>query len=450
MQNFRKILIAIIIAIIIIIIIVMLMIFYLNKGKIIYGVDETENDLQYEIEDKIKRVSTRAEFFAIENCINKYYIYYAGMYNTEEGNYIIDEEAEASMKEEKTENANALYNLLDKEYIEAKQITKANISTKFKEIQESVISIKDMYTSEQTENITIYITYGNIREKQSGKITNYQIIIKQDKLKRTFTVLPSEYVQEKYRNIEIGKTINIEVPKEIPENPNNQYDLKTISEEEYVNKMINQLKEDMIYNSEVAYEKLDETYKNKKVSNINEFKTYAKNNLKNYVALKVQKYQKTEIEQEGYTRYVLIDTEGRYHILQETAPMKYTMILDTYWVDIPEFIAKYDKSNPQEKAILNLNKFMQALNDKDYKYAYSVLAESFKQKNFKTQSEFEAYAKANFFDKNEFTYEKFGSEANTYYTYQIKVKDKTKAQNKEITKTFIILLEERKRLPVII
>lgn len=450
MQNIRKILIAIIIAIIIIIIIVALMIFYLNKGRIMYGIDETENDLQYEIEDKIKRVDTKAEYFAIENCINKYYIYYAGMYNTEEGNYIIDEEAAASMKEEKTENANALYNILAQEYIEAKQITKSNISTKFKEIQEAVVSIKDMYKSEQTENITIYIVYGNIREKQSGKITNYQLIIKQDGLKRTFAVLPSDYVQEKYKTIEIGQTINIEVPKEITENSNNQYDIKPISEEEYVNKMISQLKEDMIYNPEVAYEKLDETYKNKKASSINEFKTYAKNNIKNYIALKVQKYQKTEIEQEGYTRYILIDTEGRYHILQETAPMKYTMMLDTYWIDIPEFVTKYDNSNPQERVILDLNKFMQALNDKDYKYAYSVLADSFKQNNFRTEAEFEAYAKTNFFEKNEFTYEKFGSEANTYYTYQIKVTDKTKAQNKEITKTFIVLLEERKRLPVII
>lgn len=448
MKKLTKILILMIIVIIVIILLVVSILFLKNKTKILYGTDEVETESEYNIDEKTNRVTNRNDYFAIENCINKYYIYYAGMYHTEEGNYIIDEEAAASIKEQKTENANALYNILDKEYIETKQITKSNIKEKFKEIQEVVVSIKDMYTSEPNVNIAIYIIEGNIREKQSSKITNYKLIIKQDRLNRTFTILPDDYVQEKYKNLQIGSTINIEVPKAIEENINNQYDLIPINDEEYVNKMTNQLKEDMIYNPEIAYEKLDEEYKTKKVSNINEFKTYAKNNLKKYVTLKIQKYQKTE--QEGVRRYVLIDSEGRYHILKETAPMKYTMMLDTYCIDIPEFITKYEASTPQEKVVLNLNKFMEALNDKDYKYAYSVLADSFKQNNFKTQAEFEAYARANFFEKNEFAYEKFGSEANTYYTYQIKVKDKTKAQNKEITKTFIVLLEERKRLPVII
>ena len=93
--------------------------------------------------------------------------------------------------------------------------------------------------------------------------------------------------------------------------------------------MINQIKEDMIYNPEVAYEKLEETYKNKKVSNINEFKVYAQNNMKKYVTLKIEKYQKQE--NENHVRYILIDADNNYCILQETEPMKYTMILDTYW-----------------------------------------------------------------------------------------------------------------------
>ena len=420
MSNSKKIIIIMIIIVIIIIAIILSLLFIQNKGLILYGIDETGDNSEETLETNISRVTNRNDFFSIKNCVEKYYIYYAGMYNTGENNDIIDEEAEASIKEEKIESANALYNILDTEYIEAKQITKANISTKFTEITEPVVSIKDMYMSEQTGNITIYIVEGSIREKKSGKITNYKIIVKQDRLNRTFTVLPNDYAQEKYKNIEIGKTINIEVPKEIEQNTNNMYDLKTVTEEEYVNSLIN----------------------------INEFKTYAKNNTKNYVALKVQKYQKTE--NEGYTRYVMIDTDGDYHIFQEIAPMKYTVMLDTYWIDIPEFIEKYDKSIPQEQVILNLNKFMQALNDKDYKYAYSILAESFKQTNFKTQAEFEAYAKTNFFEKNEFKYEKFGNEANTYYTYQIKVTDKEKVQNNEVTKTFIILLEERKTIPVII
>ena len=117
-------------------------------------------------------------------------------------------------------------------------------------------------------------------------------------------------------------------------------------------------------------------------------------------------------------------------------------MLDTYTLDIPEFVTKYKSSNPQEKVILNINKFMLAINDKDYKYAYSILADSFKEKNFKTQQDFENYVKTKFFEKNEFSYQKFGNEANTYYTYVVKITDASKKSNQEITKTFIVLLEK--------
>ncbi|MCI8621835.1 MAG: hypothetical protein HFJ50_09350 [Clostridia bacterium] len=200
------------------------------------------------------------------------------------------------------------------------------------------------------------------------------------------------------------------------------------------------MQEEILYNPELAYEHLDENYKKAKFANLNEFKIYAINNSKRYVTAKVTKYQKTE--KNGYIQYACTDTEGRVYIFNETAVKKYTLILDTYTLEIPEFTAKYNTSNPKEKVILNLDKFMQSINDKDYKYAYSLLAESFKNLNFKTQAEFENYMKTNFFEKNKFEYEKFGDEANTYYTYKIKITDKTGIDEREITKTFIILLEE--------
>ena len=89
--------------------------------------------------------------------------------------------------------------------------------------------------------------------------------------------------------------------------------------------------------------------------------------------------------------------------------------------------------------ILNINKFRQAINDKNYKYAYSILADSFKANNFVTQDTFENYVKSNFFENNEFEYVEFGNEANTYYTYKVNIKDKS---GNNITKTFIVLLED--------
>ena len=106
------------------------------------------------------------------------------------------------------------------------------------------------------------------------------------------------------------------------------------------------------------------------------------------------------------------------------------------------FIANYEKSSTEEKVGLDINKFMLALNDKDYKYLYSILADSFKENNFKTYEEFENYAKTNFFEENTFGYLEFGNEGGTYYTYKVKISDATQKNDKTIEKTFIVLLGE--------
>ena len=156
--------------------------------------------------------------------------------------------------------------------------------------------------------------------------------------------------------------------------------------------------------------------------------------------IKMQRYDVNK--KDGYTQYICVDSLGNYYIFNATSAMKYSAILDTYTVDISEFIEKYNSSNTQEKVVLNLNKFMMAINDKDYKYAYSILADSFKKANFPTLESFETYAKQNFFDINEFEYEKYGSEGDTYYTYAVTIKDASGADTNTKSRTFIMQLNE--------
>ena len=40
--------------------------------------------------------------------------------------------------------------------------------------------------------------------------------------------------------------------------------------------------------------------------------------------------------------------------------MKYTVILDTYTIDLPEYIEKYNKANDQQKTAYCINKFMRS------------------------------------------------------------------------------------------
>ena len=63
---------------------------------------------------------------------------------------------------------------------------------------------------------------------------------------------------------------------------------------------------------------------------------------------------------------------------------KYSVVLDTYTIDLPEFIEKYNSANEKTKVGLNIQKVFDAINNEDYEYVYNKLDNTFKQTNFKT------------------------------------------------------------------
>ena len=353
-------------------------------------------------------------------------------------------EISALTEEEKQEMAKAnsemLYGLYDSEYIQANNITQDNIISKLTPLNENVIDVTNMYVSEKTKDINVYIVEGTVRDKKTMEKQNFKVIVKKDTSTNSFTIIPSDYVSKKYNNVAEGGDIDIEIPENIEQNDYNAYEYEIVDDEQYITNIINQFREEITYNTELLYTRLDKEYSEKKFDNFEEFQAFIKGNYKKYFIMSIQNYQKKKYD--DYTQYVLIDKEGNNYIVRETAPMKYDLILDTYTIELPEFVERFNESTPQEQVILNLNKFMLALNDKDYKYAYSVLADSFKQSNFQTQEGFEEYVKNNFFEENTFEYDKFGSEAGTYYTYDVNIKDSTNNSLNEVAKKFIILMGE--------
>lgn len=410
----KKLKIIIVLVVIIIIAITGTLIYiYANKPK---GGSASENSgVDRKIEDELVRVKNKIDYYAVKTCVNKYYM----CFGTE------------------AVQAKSLLKVLDTEYIKSKQITENNIVENCpKYTGEVEATISNMYVNNKTNTISVYIVEGDLREKDTNTISKFKIIVKLDKINKTFGILPQSYVEEKYGKIE--SSVKVEIPEKIENNSENVYELRNITEESYVIDLFSRYKNELMYNRKLAYQELDEEYSKAKFENFEEYDTFIKNNIRKIAQGKLDKYQKTF--ENGYTRYVFIDTKGRNYIFKETAPMKYTVIMDTYRVDIPEFLEKYNKATEQEKVILNLNKFMLALNDGDYKYAYSVLADSFKTNNFKTQRDFENYAKSNFFANNKFDYTKFGNDTSTYYTYDVTISDADGKDMNTKTKKFIMVL----------
>lgn len=218
----------------------------------------------------------------------------------------------------------------------------------------------------------------------------------------------------------------------------NEFSFVNVNTEDLILIYFNKYKNNMANNIQEAYDSLDEEYRKKRFGNINEYRKYVNDNYSKLMLATLSNY-KIDTTKSEYTQYICTDNLGNYYIFRETAIMQYKLILDTYTLDLPEFTEKYNSANENQKVALNIDKFMSAISSKDYKYAYNCLAGSFKNNYFKTQLEFENYAKANFYENNTVTYNNFEKQGDLCI-YSVTITD-TKTNNKK-QKTFIMQLGE--------
>ena len=434
MTNIKKIIICVSI-IIVLLITIILTIVHFNKGEVIYKIDETgtSDDEIDDVDTSLQYVTVRNDFYAIQTCVQKFYSYYTAIFDGDNINFEDDESADD--KKIKADNEEAVYNMLDTEYVNYKNITKNNISNKLDKLNESIVNINEMYVSKKNTNVYVYIVIGRLREVQSGNMTDFKIMIKNDALNKTFSVYLEDYINEKLNDLEIGKEVNLEVGESVEDKEINIYDYSIITDEVYATDLMEKYKEEILFDEETAYSNLDEEYRKKRFENLDNFKEYAKENVIKNVSMEITKYQKNNYD--DYTEYVCMDQDGNYYIFNEFSTMNYKMVLDTYTINLPTFDEKYDKSEPQIKVGMNIEKVINAINQKDYKYVYNKLDETFRNNNFGNLNVFSEFMKNNFFDNNEVTYKEF-SNTDDIYTYTININDADSIGN---VKKFIIIMK---------
>ncbi len=418
----------IIFLIIIVLIILIAFVIYRNRGKLFHGIEVAEDNYVYEEKPGLQRVNIRNNYYIVKNNVTKFYTEYINAYNIEDGYKIIDEDVKKTIEQQQKKCAEKLYAMLDKQYIEDNEITNENILSKLGKIGASEINITDMYVSEKNIRMSAYLVYGTLRNKKTSEISEFSMIVKVDSANKTFSIFMKDYVEKHYNNIKEGNILQIDSSKTIEKNDHNTYEYKHISDSEYVDDLFNQYKEEILFNPELVYSKLDEEYKNKKFDSLEAFIQYTKNNIRQNVVMSLNEYKKEN--EDGYTRYVCLDKNGNSYIFSEESVMNYTLILDTYTIDLPEFIENYYGIEPTNKVALNIQKIFDAMNDKDYKYVYSKMAEGFKQNYFPTLESFEEYAKENFFENNIVDYLYYQKESEEYYSYTIKVLDEDSDKSK--------------------
>ena len=397
--------------------------------------NEVETSKQEETKG-LTPVESREDYYIVKDCIGKYYSYYSILFNA--GNYYSTENAEVISQAEK-DNAQILYNMLATEYITSKNITTENLKSNLAEIGQVTAYINNMYVMPETDNIDVYVVEGKIKESISDSGADFEIIVELDKTNKTFSVMPQEYVTELYGNIVEGQSLDISAEQNITQNTNNTYTVREITEETYLKDLFAEIRNELLNDYEAAYNHLDEEYRTKKFATLDEFSNFTSEKEEEYKSMALAQYQVTE--QDGYTQYVLVDQNGKYYIVNETAVMKYTTMLDTYTVDLPQFTERYNSSNDAEKAGLNLQKIVDALNNNDYEYVYNKLDETFKSNNFQTLESFEQYIQDNLYTSANVEFSNYQNNGELHI-FDATFTDKNNESSNAITKTFIVKLLE--------
>lgn len=404
---------------------------FLNREKDNQENIELENDIIYsdKIEESVMEKRENLEsYYILEQCVYAY----LDSINVNNSSYYGYNKNNEYVKI--TDENNIIYNLLSKEYIGNNNIVAGNLDNYVDKLEKKVFYVPLKTKFIESDNLYKYAVYGYITDIYNEYIKDILIVVNLDFNNGTFSIEP---VQE---NINI-ENIELDVNKleSIEENENNKFSYIQVNDETISSKYLDYYKKMLLSNVKEAYKRLDEEYKKNKFDSIEIFEDYINKNKSEILSASLKQYQVNEFD--DYTQYICIDQNNNYYIFKETNFQEYTVILDTYTIDLPQFIDKYNSSTNSEKVLLNIQKIFSAINDGDYNYVYNKLDSTFKQNNFPTLDSFETYIKQNFYQNNSIGYSNYQTSGDLHI-YEISITNSDDENSKVITKNFIMQLKD--------
>ena len=298
-----------------------------------------------------------------------------------------------------------------------------------------------------------------------GKIDNVYVyfVVNTDATNQTFDIIPIS--EENYKQyLEKVAQTSEKQEKTISKKTYNFYRNAYLTNEDISRAYYIDFIKLMLTDPNQAYEMLNEEYKKAKFGNIENFKNYIRNNRNtiqmiykvetadssdfksfleydNYIQAnsdyKMKSYSVNEYN--NYYQYVCGNITGSNIIFNAKYPLDYEVFMDSYTIDLPEYIEKYNTETDSNKVLMNLEKIKGAVNTRDYKYVYSKLDETFKKNNFPTQQSFEEYINKNLYEYNIFDYNNVEKKGNLYVLTTV-INDATAKQKTLKSITFIVKL----------
>lgn len=444
----KKFIILISISIVIIVVALLILLQYMqpntNKENEIF---EVGHDNENNINRTYRKLTLTNDYFRVKEIVDRYYANIATMNG--EGEEVIEYEVEGEEypsggldlqeynQKEQEQAKIALYAMLGNEYIQEFQITIDNVKQKLSQDTGKEILLEDIYIVENSLDVNSYYIYG--KKLQQEKMVDFSMLISIDSKNETFAIYLSDYIKthnlDSYKeNQEIDTII-----ESIEDKTYNKTLYKAISDNQVAKEYYDNYKKLLNYDTNLLYEKLETEYQRKKFTDLEYFNNYITANKQILQNRNITQYNK--INRETYTQYVCLDQTGKMIIFNANSLTEYSIILDTYTIDLPEYMTKYASATDEDKVLMNIQRIFEAIDDGDYQYVYNKLDPTFRSNNFATQADFETYVKQNFFAQNKVSAEKAQKQGDLYL-YNVTISDTTGKDTNTKKKNFVMQLRE--------
>lgn len=421
MNKKTKVIVSMMIFILIMIIVCLLLIIKLKKNLIKEEKDEYKDiSYKYDIETSLKYVNDRSEYFTISSIVDNY-INLIG-----------------------NENDIKLFNIISPQYVKEYNVTNENILRILKipktdnMYQYYNCIINDMLVAQLDSETSVYIVNGKCRIVGKDTIFDINIMLEVNTVNKIYNLYPGQYIVDKKLNeLKIGDQITNNYKKEdINDRNNNNFTYVNLTDNEMASKYMENLKELLLYYKDSAYDKLNTEYSKLRFKDEEEFREYLTDTKSKIQLMQLSKY-KVEANN-NYTDYICSDRYNNYYIFREKdGIMRYSVLLDSYTISLPSALEKYSSSSTIEKVGYNIQKCVEAINNKDYSYVYNKLDESFKTNKYNTENIFEKAIRNNLFDNNVIEKASKLNEGDTYI-YEVVIKN---GSNEEQKKNVTIIMQ---------
>lgn len=425
----KKLKIMIIFTIIIIIAILCTVIFLKYKeNKVDTNIDVSNYDESIEKLEKEELTEREQKdmIYTVEQCINAY----LNIINSNSSSYYGTNENGEFIKLMNEDDF--IYDILSNKFKDDNNISVENVEKFVDKLQNDMFFIPKDMKYIKNDNLIKYLAYGYLADINYNYVNDIMLIVNLDFNNNTFSIEPI-YDSKEFDNIELNSS-DIE---EIEKNNNNVFKYLQATQEVISKKYVDYYKKMALSNTEELYKHLNKEYAEKRFESLDNFQKYIENNKDDIKTLSIQKYSLNSYD--GYDEYICMDEYENVYIFKEYGALDYEILLDTYTIPTDKFKETYDKSGNQYKVAMNIDRWIQMLNNRDYKTAYSYLDETFRNNNFESEEAFEQYMRERYPLHYDVELDK-STETNGIYTQTIKLTDITGEDESIIENTIIIQL----------